>query len=147
MIETLQNSCNSECLINDDSDLSPVISIPFRKGTTIRKDYPYLSTADDGKTFSVIDLTGYAGSMLIKPDINSDTVLLTLNTENGGMQIYQSLFTDNSGVEYPDAWTVEFVISDSVTAAIDWIEAVGNIQLISPNNDVIDFLTVILKPV
>lgn len=140
-------SCKKTNCIQDDSALAPVISVSFRRGVTLRKDYPYLSTSDNGVTFSVIDLTGYTGIMEVKLDINDATPELTLTTENGGMSIYQQLFVDKLGNEYPEAWTVEFVISDSTTAAIEWTKAYGFIQLIAPNNDIEDFLTVILIPI
>lgn len=66
-----------------------------------------------------IDLTGYTARMQIRSDVDSDTVLVSLTTENGGITLGG---TDG---------TVTLLISATATAALTWDEGVYDLELVS----------------
>jgi hypothetical protein len=58
-----------------------------------------------------IDLTGMQARMQIRENPKSETVLIDLSTENGGIAIT------------PEAGLIDFLIDKAVTAAIKWDQA------------------------
>ena len=64
-----------------------------------------------------IDLTGCTARMQVRPEIDSDTVLLSLTTENGGITL--------GGV----AGTIELFISDRASAAFTWRSGVWDLEI------------------
>lgn len=69
------------------------------------------------------DLTGYTARMQIRPDIDSDTVLLELTTSNG------------ITIDGP-AGQITLHLTDVETTALDWREGVYDLELIAPSGDV-----------
>jgi len=65
-----------------------------------------------------VDLTGYTGRMQIRETVDSTTVLLDLNTSNGGMAL--------GGV----AGTITLASTATVTAALSFDTAVYDIELV-----------------
>ncbi len=71
-----------------------------------------------------VDLTGYKGRMQIRPDIDSNIVIHSLTSENGGI-----VFSPSTG-------TFDLYISATDTSAFDFVSAVYDLELVAPNNDV-----------
>lgn len=67
-----------------------------------------------------VNLTGWTGRMQIRPTVKSTDILIELTTENGGM----SLGADGA---------VNLVILDVNTSALEFVTAVGDIELVSPS--------------
>lgn len=92
--------------------------LKIEQGATLR--IPFKWTAG-GIT---VDLTGYKGRMQIRPEVDSETIIHTLTSENGGIYFEPSL-----GKFY-------IYISASDTSAFDFDSAVYDLELIAPNDDV-----------
>jgi hypothetical protein len=71
-----------------------------------------------------VDLTGYTARMQIRQSLQSDTVLLELTTENGGIVI-------DTG-----ASTITLNIDATDTAAIDWQQGVYEVEMTSSGGKV-----------
>lgn len=73
-----------------------------------------------------MDLTGYVGRLQIRPQTNSSTVLLELTSQNGGIEINNSLKT------------ITVLISASQSQALNFTNAVYSLELVN-NAEVITF--------
>lgn len=71
-------------------------------------------------TATPMDLTGCTARTQLRSAIDSDTVLLELTTENGGMELGGT------------AGTVRYFMSATDTAAIDWDTAVYDTEIVFP---------------
>jgi hypothetical protein len=72
-------------------------------------------------TYNVpVDLTGFTGAAQVRASIDSDQVLLSLTTENGG------IILDNT------AKTITLQATAVQTAGIDWLDGVWDLELTSP---------------
>ena len=71
-----------------------------------------------------VNLTGYTGRMQARPSVDSSEVLLDLDTSNSGIVIDETA----------SAITIQIPALD--TAAIDWLEAVYDIEMVSPGGKV-----------
>lgn len=66
-----------------------------------------------------VTLTGYTARMQIRATVESTTTLVSLTTENGGITL------DNT------AKTITLLMTATATAALDWTEAVYDLELVS----------------
>lgn len=98
--------------------------LKLEQGATLRKPFTWKA---DGVA---VDLTGWTGRMQIRPEIDADEILASLTTENGGILI-----------EAPESGTFTLYMDDATTAALDFDQAVYDIELIAPNGDVFRFLS------
>lgn len=67
---------------------------------------------------SPVDLTGYTARMQVRSSVSSDTILLDLTTENGGI-----LLDDTTK-------TITIIISATNTALITWTKGVYSLELV-----------------
>lgn len=72
-----------------------------------------------------IDLTGCTARMQVRPELKSATVLVELNTTNGGITL--------GGV----AGTVDLYLSDEATAAFTWLSGAWDLEIEFPGGEVI----------
>lgn len=140
-------------------DLTPPdIIIQFKKGVTLDPILLYLN--ENG---TVTNLTDYTAIMQAKLD-KDDTDVITgfdLTTENGGLEIVTvPTFTAPAGTVlsngvvletdtvYTNPYGVQLHVSDSVTGAITWDNAVFSVKLNepSPSTRVIPLVNGILEP-
>lgn len=90
----------------------------------------YLIRIEQGATWKPVltlrdtNLTGYTARMQIRPDIDSNVVLLELSTANGKISI-----------DGP-AGQIKPALTDVETAAITWTSGVYDLELIAPGGDV-----------
>ena len=96
------------------------LKLKIIQGATFRKPLAWL--APDKTT--PIDLTGCTARMQVRSEIESDTVLLELTTENGCIVI------DGS------AGKLTLHLSPSATAAIAWESGVWDLEVVHPSGDV-----------
>lgn len=68
-----------------------------------------------------VDLTSYTARMQIRATQSSETILIDLTTENGGIALGGA------------AGTISLVITNDVTEAIDWAKGVYDLELVSPS--------------
>ena len=90
-------------------------------------DFSDLSFWKTGPTVAAatpVDLTGWTARMQIRPRIDSPTVLKELTTLNGGIVL--------GGV----LGSIEIVMSNAETAAINWVSGVYDLGLISAGGKV-----------
>lgn len=77
---------------------------------------PVLTYSIDGV---VVNLTGYTARMQIRPSVDSDTILATLTTENGGILIT------------PLAGQIQLLMSATQTAALSFVVGVYDLEIIT----------------
>lgn len=104
--------------------MSATYHIKIEQGAT------YLSPLMTWKTQSgnPIDLTGWKARMQVRSSISASSVLLSLTTENGGIELGDEL------------GTIRLVLSAEQTAAITWSEGVYDLELINPDATNGDFV-------
>lgn len=90
------------------------LKLTIYQGATFRKRLTWTGPAP---TRTPIDLTGCTARMQVRPDIESATVLVELNTTNGGITL--------GGV----AGTIELFISDEASAAFTWLSGVWDLEI------------------
>lgn len=88
-------------------------------------EQPDLAADPTGETFENFDLTGYTARMQVRRTIESSTALLTLTTENGGLDV----------IPYEGNNEILINVSASVTASIS-NSGVYDIEIISPTGTV-----------
>lgn len=101
------------------------INLKIEQGATYRKPFKWST----GSPPQPVNLTGWTARMQIRPQIESDEVLVSLTTENGGITISD-----------PTTGVINLYLSAVATAAFginDFAEAVYDIEMIAPNSDVI----------
>jgi hypothetical protein len=132
-------------------DLRPsrIKAIEFKKGSTLKPIfflyYPTY-TAGEVTGYVTFNLTGYTARMKARPDMDSDVVLLDLNTTNNGLSIIQGTAEMPNYTLLPNCWGVQMYVSDEDTALIDWDEAIFDIEIESPVGEVISIVEGMLKP-
>lgn len=92
----------------------------IEQGATYRHQLIWQDSAE-----ALIDLTNYTARLQIRSDVKSAAALIDLTTENGGLTL--------GGV----TGTIDIAITSAVTAAIDWINGVYDLEMISGSGDVI----------
>ena len=140
-------------------DLTPPdIIVRFKKGMTLDPIFFYLN-----KDGTVTDLTGYTAKMQAREYVEDTTVLdgFDLTTENGGLEIVTvasltapagAVLSDGTVLEvettYTNAMGVQMHVTDTVTEAIDWANAVFDVKLYepSPSTRVIPLVQGTLEP-
>ena len=93
----------------------------IEQGTTLNKQMVWKDS-----TGAPVDLSGYTARMQLRPSISSDTVLLDLTTENGGITLGGALgtitlhFTDaqTSALTKGGVYDIEVVTGGNVTRLI-----------------------------
>lgn len=93
--------------------------LKLEQGVTLRKPFTWRAAGDP------VILTGYKARMQIRPEIDSSAVLAELTTENGGILI-----------EAPTTGTFVLYLDDVITAALEFDQAVYDVEMIAPNGDV-----------
>lgn len=96
------------------------VSLQINQGATFRHKFIW----KDGKG-RAINLTGYIARLQARETIESDTAILTLTTENGGVVLGGS------------AGTISLYLSDEATALITTKKLVYDLELEAPNGDVV----------
>lgn len=109
------------------------MSAPYKRNLTIYcgADFDFEVTWEAGDTeadVTPVDLTGAVARMHVRPDIGSETIYLTLTTENGGISL--------GGV----FGTVALHLSAVATAEITWEEAVYDLEIAFPSGKVRRFM-------
>lgn len=90
------------------------LKLTIYQGATFRKRLTWTGPAP---TRTPIDLTGCTARMQVRPDIESATVLVELNTTNGCITL--------GGV----AGTIELFISDEASAAFTWLSGAWDLEI------------------
>lgn len=62
--------------------MAEVVDLVIKQGSTYRQEFVYKD--DDNE---IVDLTGYTARMQIRPDVESETIIADLTTENDGITI------------------------------------------------------------
>lgn len=97
------------------------LKLTIYQGATFRKRLAWTGPAP---ARTPIDLTGCTARMQVRPEIDSDTVLLTLTTENGGITL--------GGV----AGTIELLVSDEASTAFTWLSGAWDLEIEHPSGEV-----------
>ena len=100
---------------------SVVINIEIEKGSTFRHRFVWTYEVEPQDP---IDLTGATARMQIRPDVDSDTLLHELTTEDGGIQLGDA------------AGTIDLFVSDTDSTAWEWVSGVYGLEIVFPNTDV-----------
>jgi hypothetical protein len=79
---------------------------------------PPLITWKD-ETGVAINLTGWTARMQIRPNVSSDTILVSLTTENGGITL--------GGI----AGTIQLTMTADATAALTWADGEYDLELVN----------------
>lgn len=95
---------------------APKLKLSIEQGTTFKKTITWKA----GTPPVPVNLTGAKARMQIREDLDSPTVLLTLTTENGGIEIDTVL------------GEITLFIPASTTAAITWESAVYDLEILLP---------------
>jgi len=89
------------------------------QGATFRKRLTWKAPSG-----TPIDLTGCTARMQVRAEVDSDVVLLSLTTENGGISLGGA------------AGTIDLLSADDETAAMTWDGGVWDLEIVHPNGDV-----------
>jgi len=87
----------------------------IKQGSTFRKPLQWIAGG------SPVDMTGWSARMQIRPEVDSEIVIVELTTENGGITIE------------PLEGKITLYISAESTAALSFEEAVYDIELEAPD--------------
>ena len=87
----------------------------IEQGATLNKGLVWKSS-----TGALVNLSGYTARMQLRPSVSSDTVLLELTTENGGITLGGT------------AGTIDLYVGATATAAINWEGGVFDLEIIHP---------------
>lgn len=100
------------------------VNLKINQGETYRHTLTWKT--EDG---TPVNLTGYFARMQIRSTVDSPVVLVSLTTENGGINITNAL-------------TGEFklFISATDTSAFTWVAGMYDLEMLAPNTDVIRLL-------
>lgn len=98
-----------------------IYDFEIEQGTTLNKQMVWKDS-----TGAPVDLSGYTARMQMRPSVSSDTVLLNLTTENGGITLGGALgtitlhFTDaqTSALTKGGVYDIEVVTGGNVTRLI-----------------------------
>lgn len=122
---------------------APSVTVKFDKGKTFAPVFYYLAP-----DYSVINIAGWAARMQARSTINAATVLtgFDLTTENGGLTIVTGDCSPEDGINVIGAYGVRVSVSAVITAAIDWVSATFDIELIAPSGAVYPFIKGTLVP-
>ncbi len=119
----------------------PSVTIKFDIGKTIKPVFYYLSPAN-----AVINLSGYKARMQVRSDYDSTVTIWDLTTENAGLSIVTGTAVLSDGTTVLNAQGIKLNVTALQTSAIDWTQAVFDIELIEPGLDVLPFIKGILLP-
>ncbi len=92
------------------------IKLLIKQGATFRKRLTWKT----GSPAAAVNLTGYTARMQIRKDIADALPVAELTTENGGITLGGA------------AGTIDFYLSDTVTAAYTWEDGVLDLELVAP---------------
>ena len=92
-----------------------IYDFEIEQGTTLNKQMVWKDS-----TGAPVDLSGYTARMQMRPSVSSDTVLLNLTTENGGITLGGT------------AGTIDLYVGATATAAITWEGGVFDLEIIHP---------------
>lgn len=98
-----------------------IYDFEIEQGTTLNKQMVW-----KGSTGAPVDLSGYTARMQMRPSVSSDTVLLNLTTENGGITLGGALGTitlhftaaQTSALTKGGVYDIEVVTGGDVTRLI-----------------------------
>ena len=98
-----------------------IYDFEIEQGTTLNKQMVWKDS-----TGAPVDLSGYTARMQMRPSVSSDTVLLNLTTENGGITLGDALGTitlhfteaDTSALPKGGVFDVELIIDGNVTRLV-----------------------------
>ena len=96
------------------------LKLTIYQGATFRKRLTWSA----GTPAVPVDLTGCEARMQVRPDIESATVLVELNTTNGGITL--------GGV----VGTVDLYLTDEASAAFTWTSGVWDLEITHPSDEV-----------
>ena len=108
-----------------------VINIEWDKGDTFRKPF-WWTTGDDKLNQEPVDLTGCTGALQIR-DPDTDTLLHTCTTANGGMELEPAAYATHKNGQ---VGCIEVFISAVDSAAFTWNKAIYDLEIYLPNTDV-----------
>lgn len=90
----------------------------IKQGSTFRKSFQWIAGG------SPVDMTGWTARMQIRPEVDSDSVIAELTTENGGITIE------------PLEGKINLFLSDVETSVFSFESAVYDIELVDQAGDV-----------
>lgn len=90
----------------------------IKQGSTFRKPFQWIAGG------TPVDMTGWTARMQIRPEVDSDSVIAELTTENGGITIE------------PLEGKISLFLSDVETGAFSFESAVYDIELVDQAGDV-----------
>jgi hypothetical protein len=96
------------------------LKLTIYQGATFRKRLTWSA----GTPAVPVDLTGCTARMQVREEVDSDTPLLTLTTENDRITL-----GDDEG-------TIDLYVSDEDTADIDWSSGVFDLEIEHPGGEV-----------
>ncbi len=96
------------------------LKLAIYQGATFRKRLTWKA----GTPAVAVDLTGCTARMQVRAEVESETVLLSLTTENDGITLGGS------------AGTIDLYVADEDTAAIDWDSGVFDLEIEHPSGEV-----------
>lgn len=95
--------------------IAGIYNITCQQGSTFSRlleiEQPDLATDPTGQTYIAYDLSGFTARMQVRRTIDSSTSLVTLTTENGGLDI-------NPTDEEDKTHHIRIYMADEVTASI-----------------------------
>jgi hypothetical protein len=112
--------------------IAGVYNITCQQGSTFSRlleiEQPDLVTDPTGQTYIPYDLSGYSARMQVRRTIESATTLVTLDTENGGLQI-------NPTEEEDKTHHIRIYMADEVTASIS-SSGVYDLEIVNDSGEV-----------
>jgi hypothetical protein len=95
------------------------IKLAIKQGATFRQRLTWKT----GTPATLVNLTGWTARMQLRADITDPVVLLTLDTENGGIVLGGA------------AGTIDLYIGHVATAGFTWESAVLDLEMVAPGPD------------
>ena len=109
----LRTAINVEMNAGDFMIIPGVLDITVIQGATFNPIFTYSING------LPVNLTGYTARMQIRPSVDSDTILATLTTENGGILIT------------PLAGQIQLLMSATQTSALSFVVGVYDLEIIT----------------
>ncbi|MFT4041218.1 MAG: hypothetical protein QM692_23755 [Thermomicrobiales bacterium] len=100
------------------------VHLHIEQGATFDRTWTW-KTGTPPATPTVVDLTGCVARAQMRATLESDDILLALTTENGRIVLGGT------------AGTIQIVIDADTTAAIDWTDAVYDLEIVFADGTVV----------
>jgi hypothetical protein len=106
-------------------DIDPgTYHLRIRQGKTLRKTFTFRT----GSPLFAVDLTGWSARAQVRSNVESEVVLIDFTDSDGSIELGGP------------AGSITLVLTDAVTAALDPVFGVWELELVEPGGDVFSLL-------